>query len=108
MSGRVRRQRHGQAQRPRAAAVGSYGYFRSIVLGIFRTSHEEHGGRGLRVLHLTHSTALSRGEIALARLLVQLRACGMDNHVACGGEGPLGAKDSSIVALPSQVTGRGA
>lgn len=89
MSGCARRQRHGQLQRPPAGAVNSYGYFRSIVLGIFHTSHEERGGTGLRVLHLTHSTALSGGEIALARLLVQLSACGMDNHVVCGGEGPL-------------------
>lgn len=34
---------------------------------------------------------MSGGEIALARLVEHLRARGVDNHVACGGEGPLAA-----------------
>lgn len=62
-------------------------------------------------MHLTHSAALSGGEIALLRLVERLPR-GFENHVVCGGEGPLAdlARDHGVpvhvVPLPAPLARR--
>jgi glycosyltransferase involved in cell wall biosynthesis len=66
----------------------------------------------VRILHLTHAAVPGGGEIAVARLLGELRHSGIDSIAGCSGGGPLAdgwraaGLDVRIVPLPRTLADR--